>query len=235
MRRQTRIWLLLLLAVIAVARVYKENWIPSSVVNTVNNNPPVPAEETNEEIIENEAKVNIPERPVAEIMDAWGQILPVITNSTIFKLKEGSTIDWTIRKSEGQYEGTIPLSNGDLSVKGNVVAWGKWTLDMSNMHSDDWTGTAKGTDLKGASFFDVNAYPTATFDLIEVKEWTVKGILTMKGVSKLITFPATVVVENDLVVINAEFAIDRTQWGINGDDELISDYLEITLRLTWTS
>jgi len=33
----------------------------------------------------------------------------------------------------------------------------------------------------------------------------------MKGISKILTFPATVVVEDDIIAVNAEFAFDRTQ------------------------
>lgn len=106
---------------------------------------------------------------------------------------------------------------------------------MNTMASNAGGDTSKDADFKGPNFFDVATFPTATFEIINVQDGTMKGILTMKGVSKIMTFPATVIVENDIIVVNAEFAFDRTQRGINGDEDVLSDYIEITLRLTWTS
>ena len=43
----------------------------------------------------------------------------------------------------------------------------------------------------------------------------VTGLLELHGVTKSITFPATIAVTNEAVTANADFAIDRTNWGIN--------------------
>ncbi len=54
-----------------------------------------------------------------------------------------------------------------------------------------------------------------------VKEPThyVTGNLTMRGITKSITFPATVFFRNNKVFADAKFNLDRTEWNIMHDDE----------------
>ncbi|MEX1187789.1 MAG: YceI family protein [Bacteroidia bacterium] len=44
--------------------------------------------------------------------------------------------------------------------------------------------------------------------------YTIKGNLTIKGITKAITFPATVSMTDEAVNATAEFEIDRTEWDI---------------------
>jgi len=54
-----------------------------------------------------------------------------------------------------------------------------------------------------------------------VKEPThyVTGNLTLRGITKSITFPATIIFRNNKVFAEAKFNIDRTEWNIMHDDE----------------
>jgi hypothetical protein len=42
-----------------------------------------------------------------------------------------------------------------------------------------------------------------------------------------------VIVEDDTVIANAEFALDRTQWGVDGWTPAVSQYMELSFNLTW--
>ncbi len=44
---------------------------------------------------------------------------------------------------------------------------------------------------------------------------TISGNLTLKDSTKNISFPAKVSLEGDKLIANADFNIDRTQWGLN--------------------
>lgn len=54
-----------------------------------------------------------------------------------------------------------------------------------------------------------------------VKEPThsVTGNLTIRGITKSITFPATILFRNNKVYAEAKFNIDRTEWNVKYDDE----------------
>jgi polyisoprenoid-binding protein YceI len=53
---------------------------------------------------------------------------------------------------------------------------------------------------------------------------TITGNLTLKGTTKSITFPAKVAVNDNVVTADANFNIDRTQWGlVYGNDQSLGD------------
>jgi polyisoprenoid-binding protein YceI len=83
--------------------------------------------------------------------------------------------------------------------------------------------------LKSPDFFDVAKYPTAKFEITKVEPYDstkqksllvgathlISGNLTLKDSTKNITFPAIVTASADAVTAEANFDIDRTQWGMN--------------------
>jgi polyisoprenoid-binding protein YceI len=93
--------------------------------------------------------------------------------------------------------------------------------------------------LKSPDFFDVAQFPTATFRSTEIKkegeDHTVTGDLTLHGVTKSISFPATINASESEVSANAEFSINRKDFGIDYPgmrDDLIRDLVVIKLALT---
>jgi polyisoprenoid-binding protein YceI len=98
--------------------------------------------------------------------------------------------------------------------------------------------------LKTADFFDVAKFPEATFVSIAIKpggengaSHTVTGNLTMHGVTKAITFPATINVTPEAATVESSFSINRKDFGINyagATDNLIRDDVVLTLHVRAT-
>jgi polyisoprenoid-binding protein YceI len=134
--------------------------------------------------------------------------------------------------SFGSFRGTVWVQDGDPTRSSVNVE-----IDMASLKSDADKLT---THLKSADFFDVAVHPTAKFVSTDVKAGgeggathTVTGNLEMHGVTKSITFPATIKIAADTVETDAEFAINRQDFGVaypGMPDDLIKD--EILIRLT---
>ena len=95
--------------------------------------------------------------------------------------------------------------------------------------------------LKNDDFFDVPNHPISTFVVTSVgaagSEQTVTGNLTLRGVTRSISFPSTVRVADDAVTVQAEFAINRKDFNVNyagRADDLIRDNVVIKLDLRAT-
>jgi polyisoprenoid-binding protein YceI len=98
--------------------------------------------------------------------------------------------------------------------------------------------------LKTPDFFDVAKFPDAKFVSTEIKaggeggaSHTVTGNLTMHGVTKSVTFPATIAVTSDTASVDADFSINRKDFGINyagAADNLIRDTVAIKLTVRAT-
>jgi polyisoprenoid-binding protein YceI len=92
--------------------------------------------------------------------------------------------------------------------------------------------------LKSPDFFDVERFPTATFKSTGIKKQveghTIEGDLTLRGVTKRISFPATINATDSQINAKAEFSINRKDFGITYPgmpDDLIRDLVVIKLSL----
>ncbi len=132
-----------------------------------------------------------------------------------------------------QFAGTIELLNN--TVEGSRV---KIDIDTNSVVTDE---DALTKHLQTPDFFDVAKYPKATFTSTKIETSnaggaprSVTGNLELHGIKKSITFPATITVAPDSVSVNAEFAINRKDFGIvfqNKADDLIRDGVVIKLTL----
>jgi polyisoprenoid-binding protein YceI len=132
-----------------------------------------------------------------------------------------------------QFSGTIDLING--SAEQSIVTI---NLDTASVTTDDDSLTAH---LKTADFFDVAKYPKATFVSTKIEPntangatHTITGNFDLHGVKKSISFPATIQLGPDSVSANAEFSINRKDFGINYPgkvDDLIRDGVVIKLTI----
>lgn len=93
-----------------------------------------------------------------------------------------------------------------------------------------FTSIGKLTDhLKSGDFFEVNEHPTAKFESTKITPSgsgasQIDGNLTLHGVTKEISFPATVSVSGAGLRLSSEFKIDRTQFGMTfGEGQVEKD------------
>src|SRR5262249_58222665 len=92
--------------------------------------------------------------------------------------------------------------------------------------------------LKTPDFFEVKTYPKATFVTTAIKAGgsggathTVTGDLTLHGVTKSITFPATITVAADAATLTSEFTINRLDFGMTWGQDKVHDQVVIKLNV----
>ncbi len=116
------------------------------------------------------------------------------------------------------------------------------TLWADEKNPAEGTGPFKLTGhLKSPDFFDVAKYPTADFASTKIEHGegnaaTVTGNLKFHGVTKTISFPATIESTADAIQAKAEFKINRKDWGLTypgKPDDLIKDEVALTLDFTF--
>lgn len=164
---------------------------------------------------------------------------------------ESSYIKWGAEFVSGlkREDGTVKLKSGNFEVTDDQIATGTFEIDMTTI-ADNQNKDRLVTHLKSADFFSVSEHPTAKFEITSfapVNEETplsgryvLAGNLTVKGVSKPISFIAGIYSVDENLESNAEFAINRAEWDIkynsssffqNLGDKAIRDAVEIGLVL----
>ncbi len=135
----------------------------------------------------------------------WNATVPIGT-------REGG---WTM------FDGTITMEEGKPETMKIDV-----TVDMTSAFSDAPELTEK---LQGdENFFKPGTYPTSTFKSKSVKKtaegYEVTGDFTIRGVTKEVTFPATVTIEGDKLTAQATLSMNRQDFGITYHST-IGDYV----------
>jgi polyisoprenoid-binding protein YceI len=137
--------------------------------------------------------------------------------------KNESHVKWTGKKVAGQHYGTIDLKNGKLTLQDGIIKSGIVEMDMTSIVNEDLTNAAinkKLVDhLRSDDFFSVDKYPVSTLIVKEVKafnkdEYIFLGDLTIKGITKPVTFKATVRNQNGKITATGSIEVDRTLYNI---------------------
>jgi polyisoprenoid-binding protein YceI len=160
-----------------------------------------------------------------------------------YKVDSNQTVQFIGTKPVGQHQGTFNIKEGEFFVKNDaLVTGGKLVIDINSLQVTD-ADTSGAYKLKGhllsPDFFDAAANGTATFEITSVEPYTpdstnkivldgatntVKGNLTLKGVTKNVTFPAAITVTPATVTARANFNVNRTDWGlVYGNDQSLGD------------
>jgi len=110
---------------------------------------------------------------------------------------KSSKIDWIGSKKTGYHNGEFMLKEGNIKVEGEKIVGGKFVIDMSGLKVLDAAGPKLEGHLKAADFFEVDKFPTATFEISTVKytsetDIEVEGVLIIKDMKVPFKFPAIV-------------------------------------------
>ncbi|MDR6967801.1 polyisoprenoid-binding protein YceI [Flavobacterium arsenatis] len=156
-------------------------------------------------------------------------------------------ISWVGKKVTGAHEGTVSLKEGNLVFNGKKLTGGTFTVDMNSIQVTDLKADQGKEKLEGHlkadDFFGTEKFPTAKLNFTKVAAkqnglYTVTADLTLKGITKPITFDITV---NGNKATSA-LKIDRTKYDIkygSGSffdslgDKAINDEFELAVELAF--
>lgn len=157
---------------------------------------------------------------------------------------ETSKVTWKAYKVTGSHTGTVALKSGTLLFEGEKLTGGEFTVDMTSINTTDLEGKGKANldgHLKSADFFGVDANPTSSlvFTNVEAKgknSYTVTGDLTIKGITKPVTFDVSVYGSK----ATATLKVDRAEYDVrygsgsffdNLGDKTIYDEFDLVVDL----
>ena len=176
-----------------------------------------------------------PNADKAVVADAQAVTTPASGNAYKADLNQ-STVDWTGTKPTGRHTGQFKLQDGSIMADATGITGGEFVIDINSMRitDADTEGTSKlRGHLLSSDFFHADSadYKTAKFQITAVKAGTdttgdkkilmkdathtITGNLTLKGVSKSVTFPARVAMTDASITTDADFNIDRSQWNMS--------------------
>jgi len=159
-----------------------------------------------------------------------------------------STVDWKAEKTTGTHTGTVKIESGTLVMHCGVLSSGTVILDMGTLAVSDLSSPDKQkleNNLKGDNFFDTGKFPQAQLDITGVNHSsektlhfiTIQGNLTLRGITKRITFTADVsksavdsfAAEANLIINRRDFNVATSN--LKYDTFIYKDiHLHVTLK-----
>jgi polyisoprenoid-binding protein YceI len=163
-----------------------------------------------------------------------------------------SVLKWHGKKVTGKHDGEIKIKDGNLSMAGDQLKGGEFTIDMASFTDTDLTDPEYNkkliTHLKSDDFFNVEKFPTAVLKIKDAKSvhgltgptYDVTADLTIKGKTNEVKFPAMIKTKDGKTTATANITIDRTKWDIKYGsgkffaglgDKVISDDFNLDIAL----
>jgi polyisoprenoid-binding protein YceI len=129
---------------------------------------------------------------------------------------ENTKIEFVGTKAEGKHQGGFKNFSGYLDLEQNRL---EVEIDVDSIYTDTPRLT---THLKSPDFFEVKSYPMASFVSTSLAPSTeagathlITGDLTLHGVKKPISFPATITPQGAGADLACAFTMNRTDFGMN--------------------
>jgi polyisoprenoid-binding protein YceI len=177
------------------------------------------------------------DKPEAEVAEPTASTTAPAADAVVYVMGPESKIGFVGSKVTGSHDGGFEAFTGEIHLVGGMAEGSQVKVDIDT--TTLWADAEKLTKhLKSADFFDVEKFPTAKFESTSVARdgegYVITGNLDLHGVQKSISFPATIEIADGAIRAQAEFSINRFDFGIvyaGMADDLIREEVLIKLDL----
>ena len=142
---------------------------------------------------------------------------------------------------------TFVIKNFGVNTKGEfkglkgAIQWNEENPAASTINVAVNTNTvntgidARDNHLKKDEYFDADKYPTLSFVSTSIAgnngKYITSGSLTIKGTTKTISFPFTATKTANGYLFSGSFTINRRDYGIGKGSMVLSDDVDVTLKV----
>lgn len=161
-----------------------------------------------------------------------------------YKIESGkSSVRWTAKSVKGGHFGDVNIKNGTFAYDGKAITGGTVTIDMNSISVKDIEDPNRQNrlagHLKNDDFFSADKFPEAKLVIKSSKpgktagQLDLTGDLTIKGITKPVTFPATVKSQGGGLHAEGTITVDRIQYDIKYRSKSVLDPSALADRLIY--
>ncbi|HOZ78217.1 MAG TPA: YceI family protein [Ferruginibacter sp.] len=146
----------------------------------------------------------------------------------------GSEVKFSIKNFGLNVTGSFKGLKGAIKfLPGNPAASSiNVTVDAATVNTGN---NARDKHLVKEEYFDAASYPTLKFVSVNITGkdggYTVEGNLTIKGVTKRISFPFTATAITNGYQLQGQFKLNRKDFKVGGNSWVLSDGLTVSLNI----
>ncbi|MBX9850570.1 MAG: YceI family protein [Cytophagaceae bacterium] len=150
-----------------------------------------------------------------------------------WKIKsDESYVNFSARSAFTRVHGKIPGIQGEIKFSEEDLAGSKFNASLEPASLNTENGK-RDRHLKSADFLDVEKFPKIKFVSKKIEKtgngYSVTGDLTVKDVTKEISFPFTFENQGNRGIFKGSFAINRQKYHVGGSTKLAGDNINIDI------
>jgi polyisoprenoid-binding protein YceI len=144
----------------------------------------------------------------------------------------GSKIGFGIKNLGVTVHGTFSGLGGEITFDPNDPSKSSFNVhvDAKSINTDN---DMRDNHLRKEEFFNVEKFPHLTFVSESItgsgKSFNVKGKLTIKGITKEVSFKFTATPQGDTYTFKGDFELNRRDFGVGGSSITMSDKVNVEL------
>ena len=148
----------------------------------------------------------------------------------------GSKVRFVIKNFGINTGGTFDGLNGSITFDPAQLSSASFTVSV-DAKSVDTDMEARDNHLRKEEYFDVEKYPKLTFKSTKITTTNkpdylyMFGVITIKNISKEISFPFTQKAKDGGILFEGEFKLNRRDFGVGGKSFSMSDELTVELSI----
>ena len=147
---------------------------------------------------------------------------------------EKSDVKFTIKNFGLNTPGTLNGLKGSINFDPSNPASSSFNVSV-DVNTISTGVDERDSHLKKEEFFNAEKYPTISFVSTGITKgqdgYSVTGKLTIKDVTKIISFPFTVDNQDNGMVFTGNFTINRKDFNVGGSSAVLSNSVNVTLKV----
>ena len=145
-----------------------------------------------------------------------------------------SEIKFTIKNFGLSTSGTLSGLKGEVSFNPSQLSAALFNVSV-DVNTINTGIDMRDNHLKKEEYFNAEKYPMLSFVSTEIKaadkDYTVTGQLTIKGVTKGISFPFTATKQDNGMLFTGSFSLNRKDFNIGGGSAVMGNNVDISLKV----
>jgi polyisoprenoid-binding protein YceI len=150
--------------------------------------------------------------------------------------EKGSSIEFKIKNFGITVNGSFRGLKGNITFDTQNTATAIFNLSV-NANTVNTGIDSRDNHLRKEDYFNVTKFPVLSFKSIKVtspgKEglFNINGSITIKGVTKNISFPFTVTPKQNGYLFTGSFMLNRRDFGVGSSSLILSDNLDVSFSI----
>lgn len=145
-----------------------------------------------------------------------------------------SEVKFTIKNFGLNTSGTLSGLNGTIAFDSTRLSSSSFNISV-DVKTINTGIDMRDNHLKKEEYFNVEKYPAINFRSTFIQAlnngYTVTGQLTIKGISKNVSFPFKAVKQDNGLLFTGSFSINRKDFGIGGSSAVMGNNVDISLKI----